>query len=723
MGIRQAYRYNPEVKQYLLTQNYIGGLNLVDADDVVTDVEQRELLNIDLGNQGVLQNRRGFARLSIMTEIMSNAVDELLNPVSFPSGTIRLVKVAKDDLGIISKIVEYDTIDDFRNALFADAYELVIIYIVNDKLYRLKVSKAVDTLQESVELKEMYTFTETLNEFNSKLSIENVEHLDSIYILPGGEYIYEYHIVDDTFTPLDIYEPNPYDVKYVGFNVLATDPLTYIDDQEISIKAISGVYLTYQNDRPALVVPQGGQFQVNVLYTGTMLTTDLDFTFARVLPGDVEEIIDPSAYTFTVTDTGGLMVCDFTFGSLSGVGEIKMTISDTNDPITFDEYVAYYTIGAVNTDPVENLDLTNFKLLEIQNRLVYYGGKTVWFSDYFNFAYVPNYNYFTLPIGTTDEIVKIVFFRGNYIIFTKEEIYKMSGVFGDESFMVSSVNKFVGCISPNSVKNVGNELIFLSRDGLYKLKSSVFQDNLENVEKIDKKVASIVYPNENSDAVLYDEQYIMYYNNGEDYDALRFYYNIDLGKSRHPFVRDIFAQSPEILLKESGHLFAIKNQEWYIYDQGYTDFMPADATENTDYLYDVKIETAALSLGYPTHQKKYKSIYVKALHGTKVVPLYVTVKVDGYEVLTPYNYTLGRGASGEIEYIETRDANVTLQSSAFLGELDLGTTALGEITQGVHKLSFSGKGKNIKVLIEQKIDSSFGIVDIGYKFKLGKVKE
>ena len=362
------------------------------------------------------------------------------------------------------------------------------------------------------------------------------------------------------------------------------------------------------------------------------------------------------------------------------------------------------------------------RMLEIKNRLVVYGRKEIWFSDLYNFGYIPNYNYVTLPLGTTDEIVKIAYFRGSYIIFTKEEIYKMSGTFGGDDFYIASVNKFIGCIAPNTVRNVGNELLFLSRDGLYKLKSSVFQDNLENVEKIDDYISDDIVATENADALLYNEQYILYYNNGEDYDSYRYYYNIQLGKGRSPYVRDIYSAKPELIVAESGIIFALQNGAWYQYDKGYTDFMPEGETDNTDYLYDVKLETAALSLRYPTHQKKFKNVFIKALHGEKVVPLFVTIKVDGYEVLNPYNYTVGRGQSGEIEYIETRDANITLVSSAFLGELELGFTPLGEITQGVHKLAFSGKGKNIKIIIEQKLDSSFGIIDIGYLYKLGKVK-
>jgi hypothetical protein len=201
------------------------------------------------------------------------------------------------------------------------------------------------------------------------------------------------------------------------------------------------------------------------------------------------------------------------------------------------------------------------------------------------------------------------------------------------------------------------------------------------------------------------------------------YYDIDLGRSRNPFVRDIFTLKPELLVSESGQIFALNNGRWFVYGEGYTDFMP-DGTQNSQpFTYRCIIETPSLSMRFPTHEKKFKNIFVKALHGEKIVPLFITIKVDGYDVLTPSSSAATINAFGEVEYNATVDPNVSLISSAFLGELELALTPLGEITQQLHKLSFSGKGKNIKLIIEQQIDSSFGIIDIGYLFKLGKVKE
>lgn len=979
MAVRQFYRGNPAEKQYVLSQNFVGGLNTKEADDVVTDIEFRELLNADLGDKGVIRNRNGFKDLIIFNTMMETLVDPKGDPTSFPEGVYRLAKVAKDPQNIIEKIIEFNTVEDFRNAVQPLAYELVFVFLIDISFYRLKISKAAnqpfekselslkyelnfigedEVIQEfvegndtffgagssnlflevgevpedfnvtSVRLKTIeyqvvtsqpltgelslgflelinannpnnvlvyydgelpntnfsfvpipgfedlnlditrsfyrdgdfdkeflgntsiarnitynnstlvfkfvieYIYTKptgtisgvNLKEHKSKISINNIEFLDSIFTLPGDGQIYEYKIDTDKVERLEPFQPSPFEVKFVGFNVLADNPLTFIADQGISTKNIEGIFLTKDGNKPIRFI-DGGRFQLNVLHTGITFTTDeLGIEFFIDFETEDQQQIRPILNS--AQDVGGLFIFEFNAAGLSAFNNKDVTIrlfeldksvgsdlteavdftdgtpvspavfppqfetiikvEDTSvfdvnedyiiaqpgvyervrikeivdtetllifgrvtktyiaDPniqtvariyksdekttgLTFDPYLDVYRIVSGMPDlpqAVERLDIRDFKMIEIDFRMVYYGRKQIWFSDISRFNYIPNYNFITLPLGTTDQIQRIVFFRGSYIVFTKDEIYKFSGSFGSVNFKIDSVNKFVGCIAPNTVRNIGNELFFLSRDGLYKLKSGVFQDNLENVEKIDKAITDDVAISEFVDSVLYDEQYILYYNEEEEYDTLRMFYDIELGKNRNPFVRDIFTIKPELLIREEGRILSLYDGRWYIYGEGFTDFMPNDEEDSSPYIYTCRIETPSLSFGFPTHQKKFKNIFIKALHGNKVIPLFMTVKVDNYDVLLPSDVFAFVNELGEVEYFQSEDPNIILETSAFLGDqLELGTTALGEITQKVHKLSFSGKGKNIKLIIEQKTDASFGIVSIGNLYKLGKVKE
>jgi hypothetical protein len=974
MAVRQFYRGNPAEKQYVLSQNFVGGLNTRAADDVVTDIEFRELLNADLGDQGVIRNRKGFKDLVVFNSMMETVVDEKGDATSFPEGIFRFAKVVNDPQRIISRLTEYETLQEFREALQPIAYEVSFLFLINISYYRLKISKRVNQLVEKSELVKQYelnfigedeviqefvedndtffgagtsnlylevgevpqdfnvtsiilktieyqvvtaqpltgelslgfleltntdnpnnvliyydgelentnfsfipvpgfediniditrsfyrdgdindtflgdtsisrnitynnsslvfkfiieyTYTKptgtienvALGEFKSKIPLNNLDFLDSVYTLPGDGELYAYNVVDDKVERVEPYRPNPFEVKFIGFNVLADNPLTFIADQGISIKSIEGIFLTRDDNKPMRVI-DGGRFELNVIHTGIGFTTDeLGIEFFINFDTEDEQRVQP--ILVSARDVGGLFIFEYNAVGLSAFSGQDLTIrlfeldksegSDLTDDvdfldgtpvdppvfpvqyetiikvedtsvfeinkdyviaqpgayervrikeivdtetllifgrvnrtyvvsegariynekektenITFDPFIDIYPVVSGLAEllkPIERLDIKGFRIIEIGSRLVYYGRKEIWFSDINEFGYIPNFNFITLPLTATDEIQRIVFFRGFYVIFTKDEIYRIVGLFGSPDFRVETVNKFVGCIAPNSVRNVGNELFFLSRDGLYKLKSSVFQDNLENVEKIDKAISDQVQISEFVDSLLYDEQYILYYNEGEEYDTLRMFYDIELGRNRNPFVRDIFTLKPELLVRDSGRIFALNNGRWFIYGEGFTDFMPDGEEDSTPYTYPCKMETPSLALGFPTHQKKFKNIFIKALHGEKVIPLFMTVKVDNYDVLLPSDVFAFVNELGEVEYSISADPNIILETSAFLGDLELGVTALGELTQKVHKLSFSGKGKNIKLIIEQQTDASFGIVSIGYLYKLGKVKE
>ena len=92
-----------------------------------------------------------------------------------------------------------------------------------------------------------------------------------------------------------------------------------------------------------------------------------------------------------------------------------------------------------------------------------YKGNTLWFSVYGNPNYFPYKNYVNLPLVGNDEIVSINYFRGSYIVFTKERIYRISGYYPD--ITITMINDSIGCIAPNSIKSFNNTLVFLTYDG------------------------------------------------------------------------------------------------------------------------------------------------------------------------------------------------------------------------------------------------------------------
>lgn len=386
----------------------------------------------------------------------------------------------------------------------------------------------------------------------------------------------------------------------------------------------------------------------------------------------------------------------------------------------------YYEVGnTTNAFEVKPINLTNVKIFGIGDRLVYYKGNTIWFSELAQFDYLPNRNFIILPIQSDDEITTINYFRNAYIIFTKEKIFKMSGVFETETFSVDLVNEFVGCIAPNTVRNVNNSLIFMSAQGMYQLTSSNYTDGLENVKKLDKQIKGIIPLTEFVDSLLYNDQYWLMLRDGIDYDTVKYYYNIDTRKGQHPFTLDKWARKPSMIFKNGVNLYTISNGEFFIFDKGYTDLMPSDETNYENYIYTCKIKTINNSFGTPTHDKKFKNIYVKTYSSARIL-LFFTITIDEYVRLSPKRFEVSINELGEIEYREILDENAgsnLVLDTATLDNFELNFDVLGDNPQEIHKVVISSKGKNISLEIETKSNGGFSIVDIGYLYKLGKVKE
>lgn len=372
---------------------------------------------------------------------------------------------------------------------------------------------------------------------------------------------------------------------------------------------------------------------------------------------------------------------------------------------------------------VESLDLNGAKVSQIQDRLMIYKGNTIYFSEQFQYDYIPNRNFVLLPLNSTDEITHINFFRGVYIIFTRESIWRISGVIFGEDFTLVKVNDFIGCIAPNSVRALNNNLMFLSRQGLYALTQSYYQEGLENVKKVDEQISSIVELDENSYSVMYQEQYWLI-SDSERYSTLKYYFNINKSNGGHPFVTDTYRVDPDNLEVYNGVIYSIKNGHFYRYDRGYTDFFPrgANSSLKPDYMYNYRFVTKNDDLGYATHDKKIKSAYFKIRAGA-VSELGVTIFVNEKAIIDPNTYTASVNEFGEVIYERSYDANLIVDPDATLGTFVLGKDTLGNTEVQIHKFLVSSKAKNISIAIEQSTDGYFNIEDIGFLYKLGKVKE
>lgn len=518
--------------------------------------------------------------------------------------------------------------------------------------------------------------------------------------------------------------------KYNTGNKYLPGSYTKIENiPSIETEAIRDIFqANYQDEDILYIVEQDEYQQVNIDNAGTVTYSTLTMTLTFAY-GEQLFLEEDTVYVNSVTTATRTVTVPYEYN-----GGTNYTIDDFDliELVDFLEFTTPYFISSSTDGSSEQSDLDNLSqtldidgayVTQIQDRLVFYKGNSIYFSEQFQYDYVPNLNYILLPLKSTDEITHINFFRGSFIIFTKESIWRLSGtIFGSDSSLVK-VNDFIGCIAPDSVRSVNNTLLFLSSQGLYALTQSYYQEGLENVKKIDDKISRLIPLDTDAYSVMYRDQYWLLLPSAE-YDTLKYYFNSDKVGGGHPFTTDTYTVHPDNLEVYNGIIYSFKNGDLYRFDKDFTDFLPRNSSESDieNYLYTYRFTTKNDDFGYPTHDKKVKSVYFKVRSDVDV-SLGATIFVNEMAVIDPNQYTSSTNEFGEIVYTRSLTPNISLDIDASLGSFELGKNMLGQTNVLTHKFVIGKKGKNFAISIEQKTNGLFNIEDIGYLFKLGKVKE
>lgn len=783
MGVRQVNSGNPETKFVWLTDNFVGGVNIAYADDTVEDGEFRQLLNYNLDSRGSLEKRKGYTKNLALTQLLFDEIDgqqapefpvfSQLSILNSPMADIVMLKMLENTNNVWTVLADYASVgllqqvmsvddeyilkillivkyEDGSNAYFINKYSIKYNSITREQLNKGTID--VDILTDRNLMNVSY------GEDNQKLYITSNKQGLIMFNKETNEFTYS--SAKTVETPNSVYKPSSLEIRKVGFNVLGDEPLSWIGASSITTESIQGVYLTTEDRIPIQEIPVSYKFQVNIIYTGTVKEFDI------VLKDTSKQENNDLTITKTKNEDSskdGLLVYDIEVKvQVTSDVEMNISIKDNKDIATYRDY---FSIGTPNpqSKKVEKLNVGKMKVIEVGQRLVYYGKDTIWFSEINLFDYIPNYNYIILPIENTDEIVKIAFFRTCYVVFTRNRVYKLSGTFGNDDFSVSLINDSIGCIAPNSVAIVNNKLVFLSQIGLKELKYDVFRENLENLETLDDKINPLVVANEYAYGFSYRNQYFLLNNfrgaNPETEirystyvipDTCRYYYEME------SFVFDSYPVKPDgnkvfpyFITMINGTIYTIlsdkdNNPTVYRYGDDYSDF---------GYAFDTLLETAGVNTGYPLHKKKFKNIILKTIGGELEQPLYVSVYADGTLYYDTWAGVAEVNSIGEVIYELIKTPTVTLPSSIAkleqpvdLGSviinpdgsvsynkndnepdiessIKLGYTKLGDSPIVVRKLKLPVACKNIAIKIKTTTTSKLNILSIGYTFKLGKVKE
>lgn len=787
MSSRQPLK-GQKSKDYQILSDFIKGYDTKTSDDVLKDNVLRDLMNYSIDDMGAMSKRKGCKNLGITElftkllnndpnytlthELYQNIMDSADTTLTFESFFNQLFKLENDTYEVAGgdtitikydKVLctkpldEYSEIDSIKieNKINKTYKYLIILggytqnkndvisyffkYIRLDYIYEEKDGKInVDLKGKIVKTNPTISKYEFGN-MNKRLYDEGIiepANYNDLLFFATGRTIYKVEksnfktFIDLTNNP---YKPTPIEVANIGFNIVANDPLTYVDTTLGNSDSIKGIYYIYNNE-PTQVVPFNKPFKIQILSTGA---TALGKPEYRPDNGEIDETLNPYKEFNGSFSSGNTSLFECTGFDQDGKFEIRIKKGSSIQP-----YRGHFQTGNITDQTVgkvqdiKNLIKTSLYCKIINTQLVLYGAHGyLFFSDFDRFDYYPNYYYLYAVETLGDEVKGIKYFRQYHAVFTSKQIKRMTGGFGTESFGIYPLNDFVGCLNGNTIKQIENNLVFLANDGLYMLKQGYIGEGTENVVRIDENIDGDYDVNKVVNAFNVGDRYTLALGN-DKFDALNY------SSSNSAFFKYKFANNGKRKYMPIFSNNAIGTTQILPYIDlennllQFLDFECSNDKVNIVYsddnlAYNSYFTLIKVNFGTPTNNKKFKKLYIKSQNkSSNRIPLYVTIIIDDHVLLQPDKYRVYLDQDDNtIKYRLKTTSDIGLENGAILGDIILGRNTLGEKSTQTCRLDIGDKGKSIAIKVEDNYDKNrpntdpFSVVIIGFVFKLKKVKE
>jgi hypothetical protein len=287
--------------------------------------------------------------------------------------------------------------------------------------------------------------------------------------------------------------------------------------------------------------------------------------------------------------------------------------TEFNNIWTTPEKLEDYNEAPLNTLRVHSCN----RVTEHNGRLCFFGNPQhpdyLFFSDIASKEYIPYFYTLQFTNDLQEPVNAITKFMNILVVQSPSYTW---GIKGDSPLPLSelegqiyqkiTINPTIGCIAPHSVKNVRNQLYFLSKEGIFTLRSLFAEDNRYNVDPVDRNIYNIVPRDTNAIATYFDDQYWLHFpTTGE---TLRYYVD------KKAWVKDTYAAWNKFggvhkYINDSGKLRFITELSQLetgnpvkIFDIELDYSLPTDLTKNIT----SKFTTSFLNQNQPFHPKNYK---------------------------------------------------------------------------------------------------------------------
>ncbi|WP_203289853.1 hypothetical protein [Metabacillus sp. cB07] len=537
--------------------------------------------------------------------------------------------------------------------------------------------------------------------FQTDRMIEAVQFKDKMFIATGTKLV-EY---DGTIAKVvEAYKPKPLEALYIGTNGLAENPDSYLEDGTEAFLRLEGVAPSLNKG----IANTPTTFTAFVSKVNALDVIEYKFEymgegFDTFKPG--KNWSTDKTWTFTPKTAGTYKI---------QVHARKQ--GSTSDPTEDSPQVFQmpYTVTAI--DENKKVDTSQMhscnRILLHWERLIVYGDKknkgTIYISELGNPRYFPVLNTLEFQNNEQESLTKLVQYRDFIVAFMPSSIQALYGKapIGNDPFRRMVLHTGIGCIAPETARVMGNNIAFLSRQGIHVLQSMGITEDKMNVAKIDSAIENEIPMDTDACAIVFRNQYHICFPRLNT--RYRLYYE------RGMWTKDI---SPLMdfsrLFEWNGELVGQSQTTGKTYkfdDSVYTD---------AGHVYEDRVVTKSYNFGEPHNPKKMKEFQLILARYNTDVNLSVIVNVDNNPVLNTLQ-SKAEVVNDSIRWIEEHVPNVSVDAGTVFDVWKLGISAFDNAQQKKVSIPITGKGHTVNVDIRHQEDGPNALLSAGFIFKTKK---
>lgn len=458
---RQQFYTEASKKNFEVYKDFSGGINTTSAQDVMSDRELSDAVNVSLDERGSLKRRIGMK-----------------NHLSF-------------DNGLEENVAQ----GHFR--FYKNAYTFVELIARNGKLELEGKVLEIEGLPDG---------------FQKERIIEGVQYYDKMYFATGTKLVQFDGEKAEVVKP---HAPQPLEALYIGTNALADNPNNFLSDGVGPTLQVAGVTFS---SRYGVMNEPFTLTAYHIQKAGVEVEYQFEYRYPFMEEGKWHMGQDwSSSKTWTHTAEGE--------GSMQfRINARDKGLEVASAQYLVPNYTVKPAPDPNDVEPDHSGIHTCNRILLHWGRLVMYGDTVNINLMYMSHLNTPNYfpmpNNLSFETTKRESITAVVRFRDHLVTFTDSSIQALFGK-GPSDYRRVVLNTSVGCIAPRSAVVMDNYIVFLSYEGVYLLKSVGYVDDKANVSKLDGSISNIVHRDRDACAIVEDEQYHLVFP--QKHERFRYY--------------------------------------------------------------------------------------------------------------------------------------------------------------------------------------------------------